>query len=270
MVRFAAQSNVGNRGGDNEDAIGWSEVDSLWFVADGMGGHAAGQVASGIVKDVMLTHSKEPDLGTVARQAHEAVLSAAQEREEWRGMGSTLVAARVAKRTCEVLWVGDSRAYLWRAGKLSHLTHDHSFLETLRAEGLMSETEIQSDPRRHQITQGLGQGTPVPSSSSTPLRRGDRILLCSDGLHDEVSDDGIATVIAAHSDPAEAATALIHAALENVGHDNVSVIVVNYEGPSSPASFVDLRRRARDLLPILVGVIVAVLIIWVWRHFRHP
>jgi PPM family protein phosphatase len=270
MVRFAAQSHVGNRSGENEDVVGWSELDHVWFVADGMGGHAAGQIASGIVKNVVLDHSREEDLAAVALKAHEAVLTAAADHDEWRGMGSTLVAARVAKRVCTVFWVGDSRAYLWRRGELSHLTRDHSFLERLRAEGLLSEAEIQSDPRRNQITQGLGQGSPIPSRTDTPLRQGDRILLCSDGLNDEMTDQSICSVMAAHDEPGAAVTALIEAALENGGHDNVSVIVVNYDGPSSVGSFFDLYRRTRDLLSILAGIAAAALIIWVWRHFSRP
>ena len=265
-MRFAALTHVGNRGGENEDAVGWSEPDRLWFVADGMGGHAAGQVASGIVKEVLLRDSHENDLVAVVRRAHEAVLAAARSREEWRGMGSTLVAARIGEGVCEVIWVGDSRAYLLRRGKLTPLTRDHSVVEELRAEGVLSEAEIRSDPRANQITRGLGQDSAAPSLNQVPLRRGDRILLCSDGLHDEVSDSAIARLARSKAGPNAAAEALLEAALESGGRDNISVIVVDYDGPTAPAAM-RMGHARRDLIPILIGVVAAVLVIlafWWW------
>ena len=257
---FAALTNVGNRGGENEDAVGWSEPDRLWFVADGMGGHAAGQIASGIVKEVLLRDSRETDLAVVALRAHEAVLAAARSREQWRGMGSTLVAARIDEGVCNVIWVGDSRAYLSRKGKLTQLTRDHSVAEELRMEEVLSEAEIQSDPRAKQITRALGQDNAAPSSNRVPLRRGDRIVLCSDGLHDEVSDSAIANLARRHADPNAAAKTLLEAALESGGRDNISVIVVDYDGPTAPAAM-RMDHVTRDFISILIGVAAAVLVI---------
>jgi PPM family protein phosphatase len=257
---FAALTHVGNRGGENEDAVGWSEPDRLWFVADGMGGHAAGQVASGIVKDVLLRNSSEKNLAALALRAHEAVLAAARSREEWRGMGSTLVAVRIDEGVCEVVWVGDSRAYLSRNGNLTRLTRDHSVAEELRTEGLLSEAEIRSDARANQITRGLGQDSSTPSSSQVPLRRGDRIVLCSDGMHDEVSDSAIAELVGRNAEPNAAAEALLEAALKGGGRDNISVIVVDYDGPTAPAAR-RMGRARRALIPILIGVVAAVLVI---------
>ena len=259
-MRFAALTNVGNRGGENEDAVGWSESDRLWFVADGMGGHAAGQIASGIVKDVLLLGSREKNLAAVVLRAHEAVLAAAGPREEWRGMGSTLVAARIDEGVCEVIWVGDSRAYLSRKGKLTPLTRDHSVVEELRTEGLLSETDIQSGPLAHQITRALGQDNAAPASNRVPLRRGDRIVLCSDGLHDEVSDSVIADLVRRNADPNAAAQALVEAALESGGRDNISVIVVDYDGPTAPGAM-RMDHVTRDFISILIGVAAAVLVI---------
>ena len=257
---FAALTHVGNRGGENEDAVGWSEPDRLWFVADGMGGHAAGQVASGIVKDVLLRDSREKDLAAVVLRAHEAVLAAARSREEWRGMGSTLVAARIDEGVCEVIWVGDSRAYLSRRGKLTPLTRDHSVVEELRAEGVLSEAESQSHPRSKQITRALGQDNAAPSSNRVPLRRGDRIVLCSDGLHDEVSDSTLANLLRRSVDPNAAAEVLLEAALKSGGRDNISVIVVDYDGPTAPAAM-RMDHAKRDLISILIGVVAAALVI---------
>ena len=180
-------------------------------------------------------------------------------------MGSTLVAARIGEGVCEVIWVGDSRAYLLRRGKLTPLTRDHSVVEELRAEGVLSEAEIRSDPRANQITRGLGQDSAAPSLNQVPLRRGDRILLCSDGLHDEVSDSAIAK-LARNAGPNAAAEALVEAALKSGGRDNISVIVVDYDGPSAPAAM-RMGHARRDLIPILIGVVAAVLVIlafWWW------
>ena len=259
-MRFAALTHVGNRGGENEDAVGWSEPDRLWFVADGMGGHAAGQVASGIVKDVLLRSSREKDLVAVVLRAHTAVLAAARSHQEWRGMGSTLVAARIDGGVCEVIWVGDSRAYLLRRGKLTPLTRDHSIVEELRTEGLLSEAETRSDPRAHQITRALGQDNAAPALNPVPLRRGDRIVLCSDGLHDEVSDSVIADLVRRNADPNAAAQALVEAALESGGRDNISVIVVDYDGPTAPGAM-RMDHARGDLISILIGIVAAVLVI---------
>lgn len=263
---FATLTDVGNRGGENEDAVGWSEPDRLWFVADGMGGHAAGKVASGIVKDVLLRNSREKDLAAVVLRAHEAVLAAARSREEWRGMGSTVVAARIDQGVCEVVWVGDSRAYLSRKGRLIPLTRDHSIAEELRAEGVLSEAEIRSDPRANQITRGLGQESAAPSLNQVPLRRGDRVVLCSDGLHDELTDSAIAELVRRNVGPDAAAEALLKAALKSGGRDNISVVIIDYDGPTAPAA---MKRgpATRDLIPILIGVVAAVLVIlafWWW------
>ena len=175
-------------------------------------------------------------------------------------MGSTLVAARIDEGVCEVIWVGDSRAYLSRKGKLTPLTRDHSVVEDLRAEGVLSEAESQSNPRAKQITRALGQDNAAPSSNRVPLRRGDRIVLCSDGLHDEVSDSTLANLLRRSVGPNAVAEVLLEAALENGGRDNISVIVVDYDGPTAPAAM-RMDPATRDLISILIGVVAAALVI---------
>src|SRR5512145_1408431 len=113
-MRFAARTHPGRRGGQNEDSMGWDEASGLWFVADGMGGHAAGDVASRIVKETLLKTAGSSQLDKAVSQAHDSVVSAATENPENTNMGSTVVAARIAGRAAEVVWVGDSRAYMWR------------------------------------------------------------------------------------------------------------------------------------------------------------
>jgi protein phosphatase len=230
MIQFAARTHPGRRAGENEDAIGSDAERQLWFVADGMGGHAAGGVASSIVKDTLLKVEGAPEsLTDLVLAAHAAVVSAADSNPEYKGMGSTLVCARIVDAVGSVVWVGDSRAYLWRGRTLKRLTQDHSFAQILSAEQGLSATEIRSHPARHVVTQTLGLGTPEPSLSETRLRSGDWILLCSDGLTDELEDPDITEALSASRTVEQAADALIERALKHGGRDNVSVVVVAYD-----------------------------------------
>jgi protein phosphatase len=133
-------------------------------------------------------------------------------------------------------------------------------VEELRTEGVLSEAEIRSDPRANQITRGLGQESAAASSNRVPLCRGDRIVLCSDGLHDEVSDSAIAELAGRNAEPDAVAESLLEAALKSGGRDNISVIVVDYDGPSAPAAM-RMGHARRDWIPILIGVVAAVLVI---------
>ena len=114
-------------------------------------------------------------------------------------MGSTVVAVRIEDRHAEIAWVGDSRAYLWRSDTLRQLSRDHSYLEVLREQENLSETQLRGHPNKNLVTQTLGIGTPEPSSITEPLRRGDWLLLCSDGLNDELEDAEIAQILRAHN-----------------------------------------------------------------------
>jgi protein phosphatase len=265
MTRFAARTHAGYSGDANEDAFGGSDTHGMWFIADGMGGHAAGQVASDIVRKTLLDALADSNLSATIRKAHAAVIAAAESNEEWRGMGSTVVAARIERGICLVAWVGDSRAYLWRRNELRALTRDHSLLEALRDEGVFSDTQLRGQPNAHLITQSIGAGNPTPSTSETPLRRGDRILLCSDGLHDELSEPEICAALGSHREPAQAAEALINGALMKGGHDNVTALVVEYDGPSvAPA---EVSRQSLVLFSILSGVAAAALAAGIWWYF---
>lgn len=266
MIQFAARTHPGRRSGENEDAIGWDAERQLWFVADGMGGHAAGAVASRTVRDALLTDSGTEGLSELVRKAHEAVSSAAAANPEHEGMGSTLVCARIEDALCSVVWVGDSRGYLWRQGALRRLTRDHSFAEIMSREQGLSATQIRSLPDGHVVTQTLGLGTPEPSMVQAPLRRGDWILLCSDGLTDELNDPAIAGVLAAGGSVDAVADRLVEGALNHGGHDNVSVVVIAYEAEEVAGR---ARRRAARaiLLSIVSGAAVAVACAIAWWYF---
>lgn len=263
MLNFAAKTDPGKREGENEDSIGWDEERKLWFVADGMGGHAAGKTASEIAKASLLNADTDKPMEEQLVDAHQAIVSAADKNSEFAGMGSTAVVARIVGRTAEISWVGDSRAYLWRRGRLQQISRDHSFIEVLRAQNVLTEEQLRADPRGNLVTQTLGLGDPKPSVITTTLRHGDRILLCSDGLNDEVDDGDMAEVLALHSDISEAVDRLVEVALENGGRDNTSVIVVEYSGNRGIAFLWQLLDSR--WLPLIIGAVLAVifaLVLW--------
>jgi len=263
MLRFAAKTDPGKREGENEDSIGWDEERQVWFVADGMGGHAAGKTASGIAKASLLNAEPQKSMEEQLVEAHQAIVAAGDKNSAFAGMGSTAVVAKIAGRNAEIAWVGDSRAYLWRHGQLQQLSRDHSFIEILRAQNVLTEEQLRADPRGNLVTQTLGLGDPKPSVVTTPLRHGDKVLLCSDGLNDEVDDADIAEILALHSDVTEAVDKLVEVALENGGRDNTSVIVVEYSGSRGMA----FLRQMLDSrwLPLIIGAMLAVffaLVLW--------
>lgn len=272
--RFAGRTHPGRRGGTNEDVIGWDEASNFWFVADGMGGHASGDVASRVVKETLLGEALAMPLVEALRKAHESVAATAKTNSAYDNMGATVVATRIAERQAEIAWVGDSRAYLWRDGALSALTRDHSFLEVLRTQENLSEEQLRAHPNRNLVTRTLGIGTPEPSTASLPLQRRDWLILCSDGLNDELEDREIAEVLRSHRQPEAATEALIEAALAKGGRDNVSAVVVEYDGPNAVSFSSALSQKLKPLLPMMASVLggmaaaTGVAVLWWWFYGR--
>jgi serine/threonine protein phosphatase PrpC len=258
MSTIVGRSNVGAREGPNQDAMGWDEPRQLALVADGMGGYASGEIASGLVKRAILDSEEPLDLEVAILKAHASILASAADNPEFAGMGSTVVALQIAQRRCRVAWVGDSRGYLWRRGSLQPLTRDHSVAEALRDVESLSETQIRSHPLRNRVTQSLGVDQPVPSTGVMPLRHGDWILLCSDGLHGELRDHEISALLSAHAALDGAADALVEAALGHGGHDNVTVVLVEYTGRSLITWSGMRSERAVVWLAVLGGVLSAI------------
>jgi serine/threonine protein phosphatase PrpC len=269
MVRIVGRTHPGARGGQNQDSIGWDESRQLAFVADGMGGYASGEVASGLVKQTLLDTAGTQRLVDAVMSAHANIQAAAAARPEYAGMGSTIVALHIADRVGTVVWVGDSRAYLWRRGSLQPLTRDHSVIEILRDAENLSETAIRSHPLRHKIVQSLGNDAPEPAVADTPLRKGDWLLLCSDGLSGELRDDKIADELRAHPSLEGSADALINGALANGGRDNISVVLVEYTGRSKIMLGGRWSERTMLWLSILGGVLLALTVTGVGLWFRH-
>jgi PPM family protein phosphatase len=270
MVHIVGRTHPGTRTGPNQDAMGWQESAQFAVVADGMGGYAGGEVASDLVKATMLDSAGASDLSGAVMNAHARITASAQEHPEYAGMGSTVVAVQIADRICRVVWVGDSRAYLWRRGSLRPLTRDHSVGEVLRDAENLSETQLRNHPLRHKVIQSLGKDQPVPSVGETPLRRGDWILLCSDGLSGELRDHEIAEVLRTRPSLDSAADGLIRGALEKGGSDNITVVLVEYTGPNSMEFGILRNQRVVLWLSILGGFVLAVTVATVgwWLNSR--
>jgi PPM family protein phosphatase len=258
MLKFASKTHPGHRPGENEDAIGWDSERQLWLVADGMGGHASGRTASQVVKSCLLASDANSPMSDRLVQAHAAILEAASEDERLVGMGATAVVATIVARSLKVTWVGDSRAYMWRRGRLSRLSRDHSYVEMLREQKLLSEEQIRGHPHANLVTQTLGHGDPHPSQVTSRLRSGDWILLCSDGLNDELEDEEMADILQRSANVEDAVDRLVAAALERGGRDNTSVVIVEYEGPRFGTALEALK--CAPWLPIAVGACLAVLV----------
>jgi protein phosphatase len=230
-------TDVGMVRSNNQDQ--YLVAPGLYAVADGMGGHAAGEVASqtaiealGAAFDRAVRRSPQ-SLVEAAKTANRAVWDQARANRGMLGMGTTLVALAVVEdgpdgNGMAIAHIGDSRAYVFRDGELRQLTTDHSLVQELVDDGQISEEEAAVHPQRHVLTRALGV-EPSVEVDLLPLepRHGDRYLLCSDGLPREASADQIAAVLSRFGDPAEAAKELVSLANARGGSDNVTVVVVD-------------------------------------------
>jgi len=217
------------------DPVQLKQLGSLFAVADGMGGHAAGEIASKAALDSLIEvyfATPEPSRSDALRKAthaaNERVVAEAAKMPERRGMGTTLVAAVIHGDQMVVANVGDCRLYLLRRGVLSQMTKDHSFVaEQVRA-GLITEEEARNHPRRNIISRALGTPEAEPDISEIPIQANDVIIMCSDGLHGVVNNEEIAKV-GQNPDPTAAARNLVDLANTNGGPDNITVLVIRVE-----------------------------------------
>jgi len=229
-------SDVGRRRESNEDAFLVDARSDLYIIADGMGGYAAGEVASRIAVDSLKEVLSGPHDGKAAVRLQDAVQEAnaricdSQAQADQRQMGTTLVAMVVENERAIIGHVGDSRAYLLREGALRRLTSDHSWVNEQVKLGLLSDDEAQRHPMRNIVTRALGSRPDVVVDLVTAgVLPGDVFALCSDGLNTMLSDDEIREILESHRDDPEAAsTALVHAANLRGGEDNVTVVVIRF------------------------------------------
>jgi len=248
QVQAFGLTHVGRQRQHNEDTFLVADEAKLYLVADGMGGHAAGEIASRIAVDSIsefILHTKEDDgtwphaydenyrrttnrLMAAVRLANTRVLEAMRKDARLRGMGTTVVACLADDTTMSVAHVGDSRAYLIRDGQLSRLTNDHSWVFEQVQAGMLTEAEAEKHPLRNVITRALGGALSVsPDAAEVESRPGDVYLLCSDGLTGMVPEEEILRVVTDSSgDIEKACQVLIDTANERGGLDNVTAILV--------------------------------------------
>jgi serine/threonine protein phosphatase PrpC len=233
VLRAGSATDVGLVRSNNQDQF--LVAPPLYAVADGMGGAAAGEVASAVAVEALgeafaASDGATPDsLVEAARAANRAVWEEAEANPEMRGMGTTLVAlAQVDGDRLAVANVGDSRAYVLHGGELRQVTSDHSLVAEMVAEGRISKEEAEIHPRRNIMTRALGVEPDVPVDLFVEeANPGDRFVLCSDGLPREVSDEVISAVLRRRADPSEAARELVEEAKRRGGNDNITVVVVD-------------------------------------------
>ena len=231
MIEFGHLSHVGLRRDLNEDTYYGDGDLGLWLVADGMGGHEYGEVASALARETIVREVRQgTPLDAAIRIADEEIIRASKKRGDSLPMGTTVVVARVNGARFEVAWVGDSRVYLWHGGKLVQLSQDHSYVQQLIQQGTISVEQARHHPHRNVVTQALGVTEPDNLNVETmagELESGMQLLLCSDGLTEEVDDQHIARILAQQDRSAqECVDTLVAAALESGGSDNVTVVLV--------------------------------------------
>lgn len=243
-LSWGAATHVGMVRQQNEDAF--VAQANVFAVADGMGGHNAGEVASALAVDGLRRaaatgFSAAEGLVAAINTANTTIHEASGGLSEQRGMGTTLtalvplVAADGEPQRVVVANVGDSRIYLWRGGELKQVSADHSYVQELLSEGLITAAEARTHPRRNIVTRALGiEGDVNADSWVLPMVIGDRYVLCSDGLVDEVDDEEIAAILRASTNPQVAADHLVRVANDHGGRDNTTVVVVDIIDETTP------------------------------------
>lgn len=234
IFQTAALSHQGCVRSHNEDNfIALPEL-GLWVVADGMGGHEAGDIASAIIVQEMSSlgvavTAADQRARFLARldRAHQRIRSHAAEHE-LETVGTTVAALMVFGAELSCAWAGDSRIYLMRQGDLTAMTRDHSEVATLLAEGAITAEEARSSPRRNVITRAVGIGNdPQPDVVTGVARPGDRFLICSDGLTEHLTDDDLAFMLGSGGDAQQVAEQMIAMTLDRGAKDNVTVVVID-------------------------------------------
>ena len=257
FISWGARSDVGLVRGHNEDSFLLRTP--LFMVSDGMGGHAAGEVASSIAVETVGEQAPgtadDVLLGASVEAANMAVIEAAEQGIGKPGMGCTATAVLIEKNKMAVAHVGDSRAYVLRQGTLVRVTHDHSYVEELVDSGQITADEARTHPSRSIITRALGSDPDMYADHfSLEVNDGDRIILCSDGLSSMISDAEIESLAVSSVTPQQAADNLVAAALTAGGADNVTVVVIDIlnDGIADAA-----RRRLLRRASVVSGVVVA-------------
>jgi serine/threonine protein phosphatase PrpC len=250
MLSVCSATHPGSVREINEDSASWNAALSFLVVADGMGGHNAGEVASSLAieavsaflqkssssEDFTWPFGVNPEasfganrLTTATKVANRRVFRASEERAEYTGMGTTLVIALVEGAHVTFANVGDSRLYVLRAGVMQQLSRDDSWVMMLSQEAGVDPSVLHDHPMRNVLTNVVGARPDVDVSiGETDLADGELLLLCTDGLHNGMPDEQMAAILQAETDLQRAADTLVQTAVAQDGHDNVTVILARY------------------------------------------
>lgn len=258
---YGSRTDVGLVREHNEDSLAVNPP--LYAVADGMGGHAAGEVASEIAIQTLVANAPEtPDGDDLARAvvaANHAIIRAVHEGIGRKGMGTTMTAAMLSGKRLVIAQVGDSRAYLLHEGSLQRITRDHSLMADLIDSGQITPEEAKTHPQRSVITRALGSDpSTLPDIYEMNVSAGDRLLLCSDGLSGMVDDPLLESTLARIKDPQRCAAALVNEAITAGGHDNVTAIVV--DAPSNAEAIIK-KQTIKGRIGAIIAAIAFVLVL---------
>lgn len=272
MFRLLGKTHPGAVREQNEDAFVADDATGLAVVVDGMGGYAAGEVASAIIVESLEALNPQAN-GMVAAlmECHKRILAHAEAHPESKGMGAAVVMAKLGQRQVSVCWAGDSRAYLFNPETgLGAISRDHSYVQWLLSQGEITESEARNHPKRNLVTQCLGIHSPQPELTTVAWKPGDVLLLCSDGLTDELDDNAIERVLKSEWTPDDdyenVVDGLINATLEAGGKDNVTVLLAenlckqNDAGEQQPPETPSMQRNIA-WLPVLLGAGSAILVL---------
>ena len=266
---FGNHSDVGKKRKINQDSFGTAKNDwgEIFVVADGMGGHKGGEVASQITVDCVCNAFKNAGdnispavlLDRSIHQANDLVSSKAKEDPELEGMGTTIVAVIIKDEEAHIAHVGDSRGYIFRNNQPVFKTKDHSFVQDLVDQGLISEEDAETHPKKNQILQAIGAGEIQPDISTQKLFKDDYILLCSDGLSGEVNDPELLQKLKSFG-PMDACKNLVDLANERGGPDNITVIAVHIEKGKKSSKHISKEERKPIRFELMVATLVLIVL----------
>ncbi|NNE74576.1 MAG: Stp1/IreP family PP2C-type Ser/Thr phosphatase [Acidimicrobiales bacterium] len=262
-LRYGAASHVGQVRTVNQD--NYIVAENYFVVADGMGGHQAGEIAAEMAVNTFDGAQVETveQLVELVRTANEIIIDSSIEDADLRGMGTTVTSLALLPGDPPELVaanVGDSRIYVLRGGELEQVTHDHSLVGDMVRDGHLTPAEAETHPRRNVLTRALGIERDVDVDVfALPINVGERFVLCSDGLTGEVTDSGIAATLRRLIDPQEVAEDLVRQANENGGRDNITVVVVDLVDPDADptvplASMMAPPSRVDDTAEVFIGI----------------
>jgi serine/threonine protein phosphatase PrpC len=264
-IEVGSATDIGRVRERNEDSVLVNPP--LYVVADGMGGHRGGQVASQVALEAMegLATEGRGSLADHVRRANRAVWDRSVEDERLSGMGTTLTAAQIDGASALIAHVGDSRAYLLRDGSLQQLTTDHTLVARMVKSGEITEAEAEVHPHKNVLTRALGTDEEVEvDEDSIALVDGDRLLLCSDGLTGMVTEDQIQAILENSDQPQQAADRLVKAANRAGGIDNITVVVldaIGEEGESVARRVAPPSGRTLSRWGLRAGLALLILIV---------